>query len=594
MSAQFAVGIDLGTTNCVLSWVRLDAAAPQASVFPVPQIVDRGTIEARTSLPSFTWLATPAEAEAGAGNLPWCTGHDFVVGEYARRQAAEQPDRTVGAAKSWLCHHAVDRHSRILPWQSADTVTKISPVEASTRYLQHMVSAWDAEHPDAPLSKQKVVLTVPASFDPVARELTREAAVHAGLPDDLVLLEEPQAAVYAWLQQMGDSWRETLAAGETLLVCDVGGGTTDLTLIDVVDEGGNLELRRRAVGDHLLVGGDNMDLLLAWTAAQLFEQQGIRLDPWQSVSLWHSCRAAKERLLAEDGPETQTVSVAGRGSRLIGGSVSIELKREDIARQLVEGFLPLVGPGDRPQRAMVTGFQELGLPYESDTGITRHIAEFLNRNSDGATLKPTHVLLNGGVFRSIRLRQQLMSVLAHWYDDQTASPTLLSGVHDLENAVALGAAYYAWVREHGALRIRGGSARSWYIGIETAGLAIPGAPRPLRALCVVPRGMEEGTECDVPSGPVGMAVGQPAKFRFFGSAVREDDRPGSLLNAWSSEELVETANLETELPREDPAETWVPVTFQSRVTELGVLELWCVHHDSGRRWKLELNVREDG
>ena len=593
MSATYSIGIDLGTTNSVLSWVKLDAETPQAQLLAIPQLVDRGTVEARTSLPSFTYLATDAESQNGACDLPWCPGADYAVGEFARRQSADNPDRTIGAAKSWLSHGGVDRRARILPWHAPKEIPQISPVDASLRYLEHLVEAWDAEFPDDPIANQQVVLTVPASFDPVARELTREAAVRAGLPENLVLLEEPQAAVYAWLQQMGEDWRKDLAAGESLLVVDVGGGTTDLTLVDVVDEDGNLELRRKAVGNHLLVGGDNMDLALAYHASQLFEQQGTKLDPWQSVSLWHACRAAKEALLVKDGPETHTVSVLGRGSKLIGGTVSVEIEREAARRLLTDGFFPKIQATDKPQRQMMTGFQELGLPYEQDTGVTRHIAEFLNRHGEGSLVRPTHVLLNGGVFRADELRSQLMSVLGSWYADNE-TPALLGGIHDLDNAVSLGAAFYGWTRSNGSLRIRGGSARSWYIGIESAGLAIPGAPRPLRALCVVPQGMEEGTECDVPSVEIGLAVGQPARFRFFGSTVRSDDAPGFLVQSWTEDELVETVNLEAELPKEDGRdESWVPVNFQSRVTELGVLELWCVNKESGKRWKLEFDVRED-
>lgn len=594
MPATFAIGIDLGTTNCVMSCARLDAETPRAEIVPIPQLVDRGTVEARSSLPSFTYLATDAEAQSGACDLPWCSGQDFAVGEFARRRSADNPDRTVGAAKSWLCHSGVDRRARILPWQAPEGQPQISPVEATLRYLEHLVEAWDAAHPEAPVAEQKVVLTVPASFDPAARELTRDAAFKAGLPEDLVLLEEPQAAVYAWLQQHGDSWRQTLNAGESLLVCDVGGGTTDLTLIDVVDEDGNLELKRRAVGDHLLVGGDNMDLALAFYASQLLEQKGVKLDPWQSVSLWHSCRAAKETLLAADGPQTHTISVLGRGSKLIGGTVSVEMERDVAASLLTDGFFPEVAATERPQRAITTGFQELGLPYEQDTAVTRHIADFLNRHgteSDGS-VQPNWILFNGGVFRAERLRQRLLDVVGSWYSADP--PQLLEGTHDLDYAVSLGAAFYAWTREHGAIRIRGGSARSWYIGIETAGLAIPGAPRPLKALCVVPQGMEEGTQCSVPSPPTGLAVGQPARFRFFGSSVRTADQPGNLLPSWSDDELIETVSLETELPaEEEDDQTWVPVTFESRVTELGVLELWCVNKESDRRWKLEFNVRDE-
>lgn len=601
MSATYSIGIDLGTTNCVIAYVRLDAETPAAEVLSIPQLVDRGTVESRTQLPSFTYLATEAEAQGGVFDLPWQDGQDFVVGEFARRQSADNPERTVGAAKSWLCHGGVDRRSRILPWQAPDGLPQISPVEASLRYLEHLAEAWNAQFPDTPLKEQHVVLTVPASFDPAARELTRDAAFKAGLPENLVLLEEPQAAVYAWLQHMGDEWRNVLSAGESLLVCDVGGGTTDLTLIDVAEDEGDLELRRRAVGDHLLVGGDNMDLALAFYASQKFEEQNIRLDPWQSVSLWHSCRAAKEQLLAEDGPKSHTVSVLGRGSRLVGGTVSVELERDTAAQLLMDGFFPQVAVDEKPETQLRTGFQEIGLPYEQDTAITRHIADFLRRHGDEEPVRPSWVLFNGGVFRASRLREHLLETVSSWFPNRDDSsneesesvPALPAATCDLDNAVSLGAAFYGWTRANGALRIRGGSPRSWYVGIESAGLAIPGAPRPLRGLCVVPQGMEEGSECSVPSSEIGLVVGQPARFRFFGSTIRPDDEPGTVLQSWGDDELIETVSLEAELPAEDGSEeTWVPVTFQSRVTELGVLELWCVHRETDRRWKLEFDVRD--
>lgn len=593
MTARYAVGIDLGTTNSVLSCVELDNPSPQAQIVPIPQLVDRATIEPRNALPSFVYLATDAEAKAGMCRGPWDENVTFAVGEFARRQSADNPDRTVGAAKSWLCQTRVDRHSDILPWQAPDTVSKLSPVMASCRHLQHIGSAWNAAFPDCSLADQHVVLTVPASFDPAARELTCEAARLAGLPDSLVLLEEPQAAVYAWLQQMGDSWRDLLQVGESLLVCDVGGGTTDLTLVDVVDEEGSLQLRRRAVGNHLLVGGDNMDLSLAHHASQLFRQQGTDLDPWQSVSLWHACRAAKEQLLSENGPKTQTVSVLGRGSRLIGGTVSVELDRDRAAALLMDGFFPKCSAADRPQRGMAAGFQDIGLAFESETGITRHVAAFLRRHGkDEEPLRPDHVLLNGGVFRSESLRTRLVDTIGSWFDSQR--PALLEGVHDLDHAVSRGAAFYAWTRANGAPRIHGGTACSWYIGIETAGLAIPGAPRPVHALCVVPQGMEEGTSGDVPSSEIGLAVGEPARFRFFGSTVRPADAAGTRLTSWSADELSESAPVETQFPADDSIDDpWVPVKFHATVTELGVLELWCVNPQTDQRWKLEFNVRDN-
>jgi hypothetical protein len=481
-----------------------------------------------------------------------------------------------------------------LPWNAPEDVGKISPVDASQRYLEHLAAAWAHAFPDAPIGEQQVVLTVPASFDPVARELTREAAIAAGLARDFVLLEEPQAALYAWLATTGDRWRKMLKVGETVLVCDIGGGTTDLTLVRVTEEAGTLALERVAVGNHLLVGGDNMDLTLAHVVATEFEKKGVKLNPWQSVSLWHSCRAAKESLLSVDGPEKQSISVLGRGSKLIGGTVSVEVDRASVANLLVDGFLPKCSSSDRPQKQRASGFQEIGLPFESDPGITRHLAAFLAAHgADGVSVFPTHVLFNGGVLKSDALRSRLLDVMRGWCQGQQKTDPL-EGVHDLDHAVSRGAAYYGWAKAQGGVRIRGGVARSYYVGIETAGLAIPGAPRPLRALCVVPFGMEEGTQCDVPSGQVGLVLGEPVQFRFFSSPVRKNDRPGDLLSAWDESELIETVPLEATLPADaDVEDAYVPVTFQSRVTELGMLELWCVGANTPGRWKLEFSVREE-
>lgn len=597
MAARFVIGIDLGTTNSVVAYSPLDADKPHVEVLSVPQLVAPATVESRATLPSFVYLAAPHELGKSTYDVPWESGRDFAVGEVARRQSAEAPDRTVGAAKSWLCHSRVDRHQPILPWGVPDAsdagVQKISPVTASRRYLEHLVAAWEAAFPDAPMRDQRVVLTVPASFDAAARELTREAALAAGLPDSFVLLEEPQAAIYAWLDKMGERWRRQLVVGDTLLVCDVGGGTTDLTLVEVAQEQGELVLRRMAVGDHLLVGGDNMDLALAHLVAAKFQEKGVKLDPWQSVSLWHSCRTAKETLLAGDGPKKHPITVLGRGSKLIGGTVSVDVERKQLGDFLVDGFFPQCAVTDKPARRRASGFQEIGLPFETDTAITRHLAAFLQAHgAPDQPVQPTHLLLNGGVFKADALRSRLIEVLGAW--SGKTPPKLLEGEHDLDFAVARGAAYYGWTKYRGGVRIRGGTARSYYVGIESAGLAIPGAPRPLRALCVVPFGMEEGTEVDVPSAEIGLVIGQPAHFRFFSSAVRKQDRPGDSLPSWSEDELAETDSLEATLPADGlKDEYYVPVKFHSKVTELGMFELWCVGTRIDRRWKLEFSVREE-
>ena len=394
---------------------------------------------------------------------------------------------------------------------------------------------------------------------------------------------------------MGERWRRELKLGDKLLVCDVGGGTTDLTLIGVAEEAGELILERLAVGNHLLVGGDNMDLALAHHLAGAFGERGVKLDPWQSVALWHSCRAAKEALFGARGPETQTVTVLGRSSRLIGGAVSIEVGRDLVASLLVNGFFPRTAITDRPARSRVSGFREIGLPFESDTAVTRHLAAFLAAHGAGPEepVRPTHVLFNGGVFKAETFRERLLEVIGGWFPKRER-PLPLSAAPDLDHAVAKGAAYYGWIKQRGGMRIRGGTARAYYVGIETAGLAVPGAPRPLRALCVVSIGMEEGTEADVPSDEIGLVVGEPAQFRFFSSSVRKQDRPGDLVDRWVEDELAETDSMETTLPADESIEEdYAPVHFHSKVTELGMLELWCVSAKTDGRWKLEFSVREE-
>lgn len=620
MTSRYCIGIDLGTTHSVVAFTPLDVEQAELRLLMIPQAVAAGQVDSFPSLPSFLYLAT--EAESNAYQPPWEVSgppRRQIAGEAARGKAAESPQRVVATAKSWLAHAGVDRHAAILPWQAPEVVGKVSPVEATQAYLRHLAEAWNHAHPEAPIAQQQVVLTVPASFDPAARDLTRQAALAAGLPSDLVLLEEPQAAVYRWVEGKGESWRRELAAGDSILVIDVGGGTTDLTLVRLTEIDGNVELERQAIGNHLLVGGDNMDLALAFLVSQKLEREGHRLDPWQNVSLWHACRAAKERLLRATEPpdtadyaappketggqrdltatSTETISVLGRGSRLIGGTISTELERGEAAELLLSGFFPACGVHEKPTRAVSSGFQDLGLPYESDPAITRHVAAFLaGQKPTGSGQKaaiPTHLLFNGGVFQAPILRDRVREVITSWAEGK--SPDVLGGPEDLDHAVALGAAYYGWSKLRGGIRIRGGTARSYYIGIETAGLAIPGAPRPLRALCIAPRGMEEGTEAEVPSQEVGIIVGRPAQFRFFSSTVRPDDQPGMSLDRWSPEELIESDPIHTTLDSDQcDQDTCLPVRFQCRVTELGMFELYCLSTRTSERWKMGFNVREEG
>jgi hypothetical protein len=479
-------------------------------------------------------------------------------------------------------------------------------LEASTLYLKHLAEAWNfviaRDVAENRLEHQDVILTVPASFDAVARELTVEAARAAGL-ENVTLLEEPQAAFYAWIQASHDEWRKHVEVGDVVLVCDVGGGTTDLTLIAVSEDAGQLALTRAAVGDHILLGGDNMDLALAHAAAGSFAKQGIKLDAGQMLMLWHSCRAAKEKLFGDSEAKSAPVTVLGRGSRVIGGTIKGELTREEVEGVLIEGFFPECPADATPKPQRTLGLQELGLPYASDPAVSKHLAQFLQRHAEvlaervpgrrgkKKTPQPTALLFNGGVFKAEPLRARLTAILNRWAKAAGGQPVKVLAGTDLDLAVAEGAAYYGLVRRGRGIRIRGGAARSYYIGVETSLPAVPGSPPPLKAVCVVPFGMEEGTEADVPGQEFGLVVGMPAEFRFLGSAIRRTDTVGSVVEEWE-EQIEELAPMTTTLQAAGLEGRTVPVHLHSKVTEVGTLELWCLSRDGKQRWKLEFNVRE--
>ena len=582
---QYVVGIDLGTTNCVVACADVTVAEPRIELVPLPQVVQSKQVEARDSLPSFLYLAAPEEA--GTLDLPWGAGRDFAVGVFARDRGAEVPARLVSSAKSWLCHAGVDRTAPILPWGADADTRRISPLDASAAYLRHVREAWDATRAatdaGARLAAQEVFLTVPASFDASARELTVRAAAEAGL-EHVVLLEEPQAACYAWIAAAGDAWRRQVRVGDLLLVCDVGGGTTDLSLIAVTEEDGALALRRVAVGDHILLGGDNMDLALAYTLRERLSASGTTLDDWQLRGLVHACRGAKERLLGADPPAQVPLTVLGRSRRVIGGALKVDLSRDDAERILVDGFLPRVGADTRPARARRGGLQEMGLPYAADPRLTAHLAEFLARHREAG--RPSAILFNGGVFNAVAMRARVLAVVREWLGTDVRE---LTGSH-LDQAVARGAAYHGLARRGRGVRIRGGAARAYYLGVELAMPAVPGLPPPMKAVCVVPRGMEEGTEADLPGQEFGLCVGEPAEFRMLGSSTREGDALGTELERWNGE-LEELAPLVTTLPWAEHEGTIVPVRLRVHLTEIGTLEVWCVARDGERRWKLEFGVR---
>jgi len=604
---RFSVGIDLGTTHCVLSYADLENIDDEEfspEVLAIPQLTSPGSVEEKLQLPSFLYLAHAAELAEDSTSLPWTAKPDYLVGEIARNLGSKTPIRLVSSAKSWLCHAGVDCKEPILPAEAPDEVERVSPFEATTAYLQHLCDAWLSLNPNAPLEQQDVVITVPASFDPAARELTVEAARAVGL-DQAILLEEPQAALYSWIEKSHGDWRKHAEVGDIILVIDIGGGTTDLSLIAVTQQEGNLELTRVAVGDHILLGGDNMDLALAYTVKAKLEKDGKRLEPWQIQALTHSCRDAKEKIFNNAELDNIPLVVASRGSSLIGGTLRTELTREEVNRVLVEGFLPEVAVSDKPISRPRTGLRTAGLPYAQDAAITRHLAAFLSKQQ-GATdelkdinlpehasfLHPTAVLFNGGVLKAGTLAERLMNVLNSWLSaEQAPEARLLTGV-DLDLAVARGAAYYGYVRKGKGVRIKGGTAASYYVGIESAMPAVPGMAPEIQALCIAPFGMEEGTQQELPDDEFGLVVGEPVRFRFFASNTRREDKVGIRLDYWTNEELDELDEIEVTLPEEGrrPGEV-IPVHLCAAVTEVGTLELQAVSQKDNGRWKIEFDVR---
>ena len=607
---RFAIGIDLGTTHSALSYVELagsDGEKTRHGVLGVPQLTAPGTVEELPLLPSFLYLPHPDELAAGELALPWAgDGQPAVTGEMARSRGATTPIRLVSSAKSWLCHPGVDRRAAILPHDAPEEVSRVSPLEASTRYLKHLRAAWDNAHADAPFTQQAVTVTIPASFDPAARELTAEAARAAGY-ENVTLLEEPQSALYSWIQNSDGRWRKEVKPGDIILVVDVGGGTSDFSLIAILERDGKLEPHRVAVGDHILLGGDNMDLALAHLVARKLAANGTQLDAWQMRALTYGCRAAKENLLANAQAETWPIVVPSRGSKLIGGSIRTELTRAEVTIFITDGFFPQVQASARPAVRARAGLTQLGLPYAQDAAITRHLAAFLARQA-GATaelegfavdpahtfLHPSAVLFNGGVFKSELLANRVLETINGWLSTEGAAPARMLGGADLDLAVARGAAYYSYVRRGAGVRIRGGTARSYYVAVESSMPAIPGMEPPIQALCVAPFGMEEGSELELPGQEFGLVVGEPVHFRFFGSSVRRQDQIGTVLDFWGPDELVELNEIQATLSPEGRSIGEVAqVRLHAYASESGTLELLAVAQD-GQRWKVEFDVRGSG
>jgi molecular chaperone DnaK (HSP70) len=601
--SRYIVGIDLGTTNCAVAYVDTKGRErPSADIrlFEVPQLVAAGETAPRQMLPSFLYLVGTHDLPPGAAQLPWKEDADRIVGEYARIQGARVTGHLVTSAKSWLCHGGVDREAPILPWAAPAGARRVSPVEASADYLRHIREAWNStmarDEEAFCLEKQEIVLTVPASFDEAARELTLDAAKAAGL-ETITLLEEPQAAFYCWIVSHQEGWQREVRGGELILVCDIGGGTTDFSLITVVETPAGPGFRRVAVGDHLMLGGDNIDLALAHRVEQALG--GVRLDAEQWSALRQACRVAKEKLLGDAPASRWPVTIAGRGSKLIGGSIQSELTREEVQAVVIDGFFPRVGRGEEPARGARAGLQEFGLPFVADPAITRHLGAFLRRHRTDAIgqgqaelmaadrpARPDAIVFNGGALTPAIVRDRVVEVVTEWFQDDPGppfAPRVLANA-SLDLAVAYGAAYYGVVRRGGGIRIGGGTARSFYVGFES-----DRADRPW--LCVVPRDAQEGDEIAIEHRDFDLLMGQPVAFPLASSSVRPDDRPGDLVAA-DPDSIRPLPPLQSvmRVGRKARAER-IPVRLAARITEVGTVELWCQSRTDARRWRLQIQLR---
>jgi molecular chaperone DnaK (HSP70) len=598
---RFIIGIDLGTTNCAVAYVDLEedrSAAKGIRILKIPQLTGPGQVNRLPLLPSFLYIPGEYDLAEDAVVRLWSDPEENVVGAFARDQGALVPDRLVSSAKSWLCHSNVDRRARILPWGGTLQVPKISPVAATAAYLKHIRLAWNvAWGPDENLhlENQLVVLTVPASFDEIARDLTLEAAKSAGI-NTAVLLEEPLAAFYSWLMCHEKNWREFVRPGELILICDVGGGTTDFTLIILKDVEGNPRFERIAVGDHLLLGGDNIDLALArQVETQLTgKRRSMSTDRWKS--LCHQCRQAKETILS--GSATAfTITLMGEGGRLIADTQRVELTEDTIAKTVLEGFFTTTADKTMSLAAGRKGITEFGLPYEPEPAITQHLQGFIDRHCDEVekplrrqSASPDLILFNGGSLKPTVIRKRIRAALRQWYHEPDLERPRVLENHDLDLAVAFGAAYYGLVKIGHGVRVGSGSPRSYYLGVARTETD-PAQAEPREVMCVVERGLDEGSTISLANKSFDVLANRPVAFDLFSSSYRSGDRHG---------DLVEVNDSFTELP---PLQTVIrygkkgiqraiPVKIEAEYTEVGTLAIWCRSRISEHRWKLQFQLRD--
>ncbi len=601
-SSRYVIGIDLGTTNSVVAYIDTSdtpsEASPEIRVFDVAQVVAPGEVRAVPALPSFLYFPTESEIESGAFDLPWENRPPAIAGVAARDHGMLVPGRLVSSAKSWLCQERVDRTTEILPREAEPPEPMISPIDASARYLVHLRNAWNhamsAEQASAPerlFENQQIVLTVPASFDEEARELTVEAARKAGL-EHLTVLEEPLAAFYAWVATHWQTIATQVHDGDLVLISDIGGGTSDFSLVRAHVIGSDVQFERTAIGDHLLLGGENLDLALARRVEQ---RLNTRLSLRQRRALAAACRAAKEGLLGDTNIDRLPISILGSGRAVVGQMLQSELTRDEVLELLMEGFLPLTSPEEMPKGSRASGLREVGLPYASDPAITKHLAAFLRQAGTAVTgqsgaasrkavwssmVRPDAVLFNGGFCVPAAVRERIVEAIANWFGSSTSGwrPRVLRS-DAMGSAVAVGAAYYGRVRRGEGLRVKAGSARTYYIGTRTEGAAV----------CVLPAGTDEGTTLQL-NREFSVLANRPVSFNLFSSTVRHD--PHGALAELDPAQVHRHAPLVTLLRYGKKLQQMdLAVRLSVSFTEVGTLELWCQSVSSPHRWRLQFELR---
>ncbi len=593
---RYIIGIDLGTTNSAVSYVDLQEENRKnrgIRLFKIPQLTGPGEVSALPVLPSFCYLPGGYDISEESIRLPWRTDAPGFVGRFARDHGSGIPARLVASAKSWLCHSGADRRAPILPWGSGDDVRRISPVQATAAYLKHIRLAWNSTRGDDDalyLENQTIIITVPASFDEVARDLTIEAANIAGLTN-VTLLEEPLAAFYSWLIAHESDWQDHIRPGQLVLVCDVGGGTTDFTLITLEQTEGPPRFVRIAVGDHLILGGDNIDLALARHVEREFSRQSpLTTDRWKT--LCHLCRQAKENILNSD-IAGDTVTMMGTGTRLIGGTLSAKIDRQTLENIVLDGFFPLVKPDTVVEASVRKGISEFGLPYATEPAITRHIGMFLEKHREDVQQMlqkspfPDFILFNGGSLKACVVRERIREAIRYWFSESDVRLPRVLENPEPDLAVALGAGYYGLVKAGQGVRVGSGSARAYYLGL--AGGA-DGDGDQATAICLVERGAEEGVRISMPDRAFEVLANQPVSFALYSSSYRSGDRSGDLVVV--DDTLTPLPPVQTVIQfGQKGMKTVIPVQMEAEYTEMGVLAVWCRSLSSPHRWRLQFQLR---